>query len=182
MPSRDEEQLTGDIRELDAQALAGVYDQYSEVVYKYVRYRLNDDGLAEDVAGEVFLSLLEAVRRGRGPRTNVKAWLIATAGHIVTDFIRRSYRRPTEAIRDEHPDSAPSPGDEFDRREQSRSFREAYRRLTPEQQHVLALRFGDGLSLEETADAIKKNVNAVKALQFRAMQALQRTIGEAGYE
>jgi RNA polymerase sigma-70 factor, ECF subfamily len=50
-------------------------------------------------------------------------------------------------------------------------------RLTDEQQHVLALRFGQGYSLEETAKVMKKNVNAVKALQFRALTNLQRQVG-----
>ena len=54
--------------------------------------------------------------------------------------------------------------------------------MTPEQQNVLALRFGQGYSLEETASLLEKKVNAVKALQFRALAALQRQIGEANYE
>jgi RNA polymerase sigma-70 factor (ECF subfamily) len=58
----------------------------------------------------------------------------------------------------------------------------AYAQLTSEQQHVLALRFGMGYSLEQTATVMKKNVNAVKALQFRALSALQRQIGEAIHE
>ena len=182
MPALDEQELTGQLRNLDAQALAGVYDMYSGAVYKFVRYRLGDDGMAEDVVSEVFLGLLEALQRGSGPRSNVKAWLLATAGHMITDHLRRAYRRPTEALRDEHPDPAPSPGDEFDDRERSRGFRAAYRLLTAEQQNILALRFGEGLSLEETAAVVKKNVNAVKALQFRAMQALQRNLGEPQHE
>ncbi|HEY5984021.1 MAG TPA: sigma-70 family RNA polymerase sigma factor [Anaerolineales bacterium] len=182
MPTREEQQFANDLRTLDARALAAVYDQYSDAVYKYVRYRLGDDGLAEDVASEVFVSLLESVRRGAGPQTNVRGWLLSTAGHIVTDHIRRSYRRPTESLDDEHPDPAPLPGEEFESRERTRRFRTAYSRLTAEQQHVLALRFGEGYSLEETAAVINKNVNAVKALQFRAMQALQRVLGEPDHE
>jgi len=182
MTTWEEDELAGDIGNLDAQALAGVYDRYAEAVYKYVRYRVNDDRVAEDVASEVFLRLIEALRRGGGPHTNMKAWLLSTAGHIVTDHIRRSYRRPTEAIREEHPDPGELPGDEFDQRERTRNFRSAYRQLTAEQQHVLALRFGEGLSLEETAAVIQKKVNAVKALQFRAMQTLQRLIGELEHE
>jgi DNA-directed RNA polymerase specialized sigma24 family protein len=54
--------------------------------------------------------------------------------------------------------------------------------LTTEQQNVLALRFGDGYSLEETAAAMRKNVNAIKALQFRALASLQRYIGEVPHE
>ncbi len=50
--------------------------------------------------------------------------------------------------------------------------------LTEDQQQVLALRFGQGYSLEETAAVMKKQINAVKALQFRALNALQRKIGD----
>jgi RNA polymerase sigma-70 factor (ECF subfamily) len=69
-----------------------------------------------------------------------------------------------------------------DLREQNRIVQLAYAQLSPEQQHVLALRFGLGFSLEETADHLKKNANAIKALQFRALAALQRQIGEVDHE
>jgi len=176
MTSFDERNPAGELRNLDAAALGQVYDRHAEAVYKYVRYRLNDARLAEDVTSEVFLALLEALQRGGGPRSNVKAWLLSTAAHMVTDHIRRAYRRPTEILHDEHPDPGLAPREEFDRRQQRRDFVKAYGQLTPEQQHVLALRFGDGLSLEETAAVINKKANAVKALQFRAMQALQRNL------
>jgi len=71
---------------------------------------------------------------------------------------------------------------EVDEREQNRVVNEAYEQLTPEQQHVLALRFGQGYSLEETAASMNKNVNAIKALQFRALAALQREVGKVNYE
>jgi len=69
-----------------------------------------------------------------------------------------------------------------DQREQNRAVQSAYTQLTPEQQNVLALRFGQGYSLEETAEFMNKNVNAIKALQFRALAALQRELGEVDYE
>jgi len=80
------------------------------------------------------------------------------------------------------PDLTSSLTDEIDRRQQADSVRDAYTQLTPDQQNVLALRFGDGYSLEETAAVMQKKVNAVKALQFRALAALQRHIGEVIYE
>jgi RNA polymerase sigma-70 factor (ECF subfamily) len=52
------------------------------------------------------------------------------------------------------------------------------RHLTGEQQHVLALRFGGAYSLEETAVLVGSNVNAIKALQFRALQSLRRALSK----
>jgi RNA polymerase sigma-70 factor (ECF subfamily) len=100
----------------------------------------------------------------------------------VNDHLRRQYRRPVEVLSDSLPDSKASVHSEVDAREQNRMVQAAYAQLTAEQQHVLALRFGQGYSIEETAAFLKKNINAVKALQFRALAALQRQIGEVKYE
>lgn len=182
MQNFDERQALDGLRNLDSQTIGAIYDKYFPEVYRYVRYRLNDEHLAEDIASEVFVRLLEASQSGRGPQSNLKAWLFSTAAHIITDHLRRAYRRPVESLPENLLDTASAPGDEFDRREQTREFQQAYAQLTPEQQNVLALRFGQGCSLEETASVLKKNINAVKALQFRALAALQRNIGEVANE
>ena len=52
----------------------------------------------------------------------------------------------------------------------------AIRQLTEDQQEVLILRFGQMLTLQETADIMDKKVNAVKQLQLRALQALRRVL------
>jgi RNA polymerase sigma-70 factor, ECF subfamily len=171
------------LQNLDSQVIGAVYDRYFPDVYRFVYYRLNNEQVAEDISSDVFVRLLEAVKKRRGPQTNLKGWLLATASHAVADFLRHAYRRPTDALSDSMPDTAaPSLTDEVDRREMVDSVRLAYDRLTSEQQNVLALRFGDGYSLDETATVMQKNVNAVKALQFRALAALQRLIGEKTHE
>lgn len=96
--------------------------------------------------------------------------------------MRKKYRRPEEQISESLPDLQPGPVSQVDQREQNHIVKSAYVQLTPDQQHVLALRFGPGGTLEKTATFMKKNVNAVKALQFRALSALQREIGEVEYD
>ena len=167
---------------LDSQAIGAVYDQYFSEVYRFVLYRVGDQNLAEDIASDVFIRLLEAVKNRRGPDSNIKGWLIGTASHAITDHLRKKYRRPEQDIPESLPDLSPGPATEADQREQNRLVRGAYNKLTEEQQEVIALRFGAGHSLEETASRMKKNVNAIKALQFRALSALQREIGEVDYD
>ncbi|MGE5248594.1 MAG: sigma-70 family RNA polymerase sigma factor [Bacteroidota bacterium] len=178
MSATDEKRALVAWQELDSQAIGAIYDRYFKEIYRYVYYRIGDQAAAEDLAGDVFVRLLEATRKKRGPETNVKGWLLATASHIITDHLRRRYRRPVEAISESLADQVPGPSGQLEQRERDRSVQEAYLRLTPEQQDVLALRFGQGFSLEETAVQMRKKVNAVKALQFRARAALQRQIGE----
>lgn len=171
------------LRALDSQVIGAVYDRYFPDVYKFVYYKLSDEQVAEDISSDVFVRLMEAIKKKRGPKDNLKGWLLATASHAVADHLRRVYRKPTEALSETMPDDgSPTLRDEIDRREKVNLIQDAYAELTPDQQDVLALRFGDGYSLEETARLMQKNVNAIKALQFRALAALQRNIGEVTNE
>ncbi|NJC95407.1 MAG: RNA polymerase subunit sigma-70 [Anaerolineales bacterium] len=178
----DEQSALNGLQDFNTQSIGAIYDKYFPEVYRYVRYRLTDDAAAEDIASDVFMRLLEAVQKRQGPQTSLKGWLIATASNAVNDHLRRKYRRPTETLSDSIPDSGASIHAELDLREKNRAVQMAYAQLTAEQQHVLALRFGQGYSLEETAAHMRKKVNAVKALQFRALAALQRQIGEVNHE
>jgi RNA polymerase sigma-70 factor (ECF subfamily) len=170
------------LQKLDSQVIGAVYDRYFSDVYRFVFYRISNEQVAEDIASDVFVRLLEAVQKRRGPQSNIKGWLLATASHAVADHLRKVYRRPTEVLSEAMPDHGSSLTDEINYRQQSDSVRQAYAQLTQDQQNVLALRYGSGYSLEETATVMQKNINAVKALQFRALQALQRNIGEVADE
>ncbi|GAB4501027.1 MAG: hypothetical protein Fur0035_05680 [Anaerolineales bacterium] len=166
------------LRRLDARIVGAIYDRYFPEVFRFVRYRLNDETLAEDIASDTFVRLLEATQRGRGPDSNLRAWLLSTASHIITDHLRKSYRRPTEALSDEQPDLLENPSSAVEQNERGARLKTALKTLTEEQQNVIALRFGQGYSLEETARVLKKNINAIKQLQFRALAALNRQMGE----
>jgi RNA polymerase sigma-70 factor (ECF subfamily) len=176
MPIQDDKQELDGLHQFDPQVISEIYDRYFPYVFGYVRYRLSDIVQAEDITSDVFMRLLEAVRNGKGPESNIKAWLLSTASHAVNDHHRKAYRRPTEEINEFTPDMQATPAETTEQRERQRKIREAMTRLTPEQQHVIALRFGQELSLEETAIIMKKNANAVKQLQFRALAALIRQV------
>jgi RNA polymerase sigma-70 factor (ECF subfamily) len=182
MPAYDENSALHGLQTLDSQSIGGIYDQYFSEVYRYIRYRINDETIAEDIASDVFTRLIESVQKGQGPRSSLKGWLIATASNVVNDHLRRQYRRPVEGLSDTMPDLDTTILEQVDLREQNRLVRAAYLQLTPEQQDVLALRFGQGYSVEETAQLLRKKVNAVKALQFRALTSLQRLVGEVSHD
>ena len=51
---------------------------------------------------------------------------------------------------------------------------EAVKKLGAEQQECIVLRFLQGLSVSETAEAMGKNDGSIKALQYRAVRSLAR--------
>ena len=184
-PILDDNELLERARRLDQQALGEIHDRYYSEVYRYIRYRLAHEQLCEDITSEVFLRFLDALNRKGGPNTNLRGWLIGTASHMVNDHLRGKYRRTMEnidetaenlLIDDHHPEELMDVGQE------ALEVREAFDQLTSDQQHVLALRFGQELSLEETARIVGKTITAVKALQFRALASLRRLLEKSKIE
>lgn len=168
-------------RQLDAGALAQIHDRYYPEVYRYVRYRLESEAVCEDITSEVFLRLLDALHRRRGPSYNLRGWLLGCASNLVNDHLRHHYKRPVDALNDGHERDLvdpSSPEASWEDRWQQQRVHQALRQLTSEQQHVLALRFGDERSLEETAQITGKTVTAIKALQFRALASLKRLLSD----
>jgi RNA polymerase sigma-70 factor (ECF subfamily) len=168
-------------RRLEPSALMQVYDYFYPEVYRYIRFRLHEDNIVEDLAAEVFLQFLEALNRRRGPDRNLRGWLLGTASNLVHDHLRRKYRRKELLLEDELDQTqveTQTPEHSWEVLSLKKDVRMALQKLTPEQQHVLALRFADDRSLEETAQALGKKANAVKALQFRALASLRRHLSE----
>lgn len=164
------------LRSLDPQALSAIHERYFPELYRYARYRIGDAAAAEDIAAETVVRLLEAVHAGRGPSTSLRGWLMGTVSNLVNDHFRKTYARPGGDVHDNLIDDGPDPSSLLEYRERERSIRSAMAQLTREQQHVLALRFGNGFSVGETAAVMGKTSNAIKALQFRALTALRKEI------
>jgi RNA polymerase sigma-70 factor (ECF subfamily) len=167
-------------RRLDSSTLADIHDRYYPEVYRYVRYRLSDEQITEDISSEVFLRLLDALHQGRGPTQSLRGWLFGTASNLVNDHLRKRYSRPIENIdpSERHPANEDTPENSYQDAWEHGRVRKAMLELTSDQQHVLALRFANDYSLNETAQAIGKSISAVKALQFRAIASLRRLLQE----
>jgi len=162
--------------DLDPHALSQIHDELYPEIYRYALYRVGDAEVAADIAAEVFLRLLNTLHAGRPPRTTLRGWLFGVAAHLVADHWRA--RHVPLALPDDLPDGRSVAG-EVEAKLQRGDVQAAMRRLTEDQQQILALRFGDGFSVEDSASVMGKSVTAVKALQFRALETLRRHLGVA---
>jgi len=177
-PLMDPDDMLARIRRLDMTALAAVHERYYPDIYRFTTFRLSDPHAAEDIASEVFMRLLEALKRGAGPEKNLRSWLLGTASNMINDHLRQVYARPVQELEtiEEVPGENHDPDKSFEQAWQSSELKSALKQLTPDQQSVLTLRFAGECSVEETAVQMKKSVSAVKVLQFRAIAALRRLL------
>jgi RNA polymerase sigma-70 factor (ECF subfamily) len=161
----------------DSAALAELYDRYAPRMYSYIYRRVSDAALAEDLTSELFLRMLRAIQNERAWRDSFVAWLYRIAHNLVVDVYRRQDRLACVAL-DEGilPPAEDDPVQSVQDAEAQAKVRAAICQLTPEQQEVLALRFGEELTARETGHVLQKTTGAVEALQRRALAALRRML------
>jgi RNA polymerase sigma-70 factor, ECF subfamily len=163
---------------LESQALSEIHQRYYTRIYQYAYLRTGDARIAEDMASETFIRLLDSFNKGRPPHTTLRGWLFGVAAHLVANHYGS---RKTQALSEFHPDSFSTPEHAEEHLRQA-DVQAAMRSLTADQQEVLALRFTSGFSIEETAQHMNRSVTAVKAVQFRAIDTLRRLLAEVENE
>ncbi len=160
-------------KRFDPDALRTLHNRFYDPVYRYVHFKASDREVSEDLTSEVFLRVLEALRRGKMWHTTPDAWIFGIARNVVADHYRKGNRR-TDVDLDERlrmPEEE-SPAQIVMAAEQHEELSQAITLLTDEQRDVILLRFVEGLSINDVAEALDKTPGAVKGLQHRALRAL----------
>ena len=173
---QDELTLLARARQLDPDALARVHDTYYSSIFRYVAFRVGDHATAEDLTSEVFTRLLTALRDKHAPHNTLRGWLYGVAARVVGDHHRQTYRAPQVELDEELVSADHDPADIVDRKLTQESVKRAMQDLTEEQRHVLSLRFGSDMPIQDVARALGKSEGAVKQLQARAVAALARKL------
>src|SRR5512137_2933889 len=89
----DEAALRQRAATLDHDALSEIYDAYSGKIYSYIYHRTGDGEVAEDLTGDVFVRMMEAIRDDRTWTTSLQGWLYRIAHNLVVDYFRRQTKR-----------------------------------------------------------------------------------------
>lgn len=162
----------------DPVALGMLYDQYVDRIYSYIYHRVGQAEVAEDLTGQVFMRVLEAVRSGKPWRSSFSGWLYRIAHNQVIDYYRRNKRAVFVDVDEATPVAAVDgdPVHMVETRLASQHLREALTEITEEQAQVITLRFLNDLSIAEVASIMDKTEGAIKALQYRAVLALRRVM------
>jgi len=161
---------------LDKDALESIFDEYAPILYKYLLRLGLGSQEADQIVGDVFARLLEKISEGKGPRTNLRAYLFQTAYHLVVDESRDKKRAAPLEVAETVEGESKSVQAQTEEKMLLETLSAAMEQLTEEQRSVIVLRFQEGFSLKETAEIIGKKLNAVKALQNRGVNKLREAM------
>jgi len=177
---QDEEELIERARALDSDAWSTLYKRHHAKIYRYMLIQTNNSAVAEDLAAEVFLRAVRSIRGFQFRGFSLAPWLYRIGHHVAIDHFRRAPRPTVEITEMPSQRNDGDPEEALARSQDVAELRQALRQLHDEQRQVLLLRFVQGLSTHEVAESIGKSDQAVKALQYRALNGLRRLLRDDG--
>lgn len=168
----------------DTEAFGLIYDRYVDTVFRFIYFRVGNRPLAEDLTSDTFLRALKRIGSFTWQGRDLGAWLVTIARNLVADHFKSGRYRLEVTTGDvldaDREDRGPegSPESAVVDHITNVALLTAVKQLNPEQQECIVLRFLQGFSVAETAQAMGKNEGAIKALQYRAVRALARLLPE----
>jgi len=162
----------------DEEAAGELFDLYHPRVYRYALSKLWDKGAAEDVASETFARVLRDLDRFKWKGAGFEAWLFRIASNLVTDHVRSQQREMPQADASEYAETTELRTPEWATiaGETTRELNGLLAVLPTDQREVLVLRFAGGLETDEIGAVMGRKPNAVRQLQFRALEQLRGRI------
>ena len=77
----------------DAEAFGQIYEEYVDVVYRYVYVRCGSHHLAEDLTAETFVRALRRLDSFTWTGKDIAAWFVTIARNLVVDHVKSSRYR-----------------------------------------------------------------------------------------
>lgn len=186
--------------ELVAEARRGSEDAFRELVVRFERpiYSLvvrmiQDPGMAEDLAQEVFTKAFRHLET-YDPARKFSSWLFKIAHNTTIDHLRRRLPRTVPLERtvpgeEERGDLAAVLADESledpsaaaERRDMARALEHAIARLRPEYREAVILFYLEGVSYQDICEATGLPLGTVKTNLHRARKELAATMAVHGW-
>jgi len=172
----DDLRLLEALKSLDHDAIVLVFDRYAPSLYKFALRLCGNPNEADDIVGDVFAELLKHLKKGEGPRENLRSYLYQIAYHKVVDLTR--HNQHTTGYDEAGPlssgETLPSQNEHRDELGMLEVI--IQKNLTPDQRDVIVLRFLEDLSIKETAAILGKNENNIKVIQNRAIARIRKSL------
>ena len=180
----------------DQQAVGQLYDAYVEPLFRFCVARVGNETDAEDLTEEIFLKVMHSIDGfqwrplGRSEsslggsdeeeRSPFRAWLFRIArNHVISHYRRQSTRKSVGEVPEWLPDEALGPAELAERALTIEEVFAVVEALPTAQREVIQLRFGAGLSIAETAEALDKQQTNVKVLQHKGIKRLKELLEAA---
>ena len=175
MDPKNEELLIEAARKGDEKSFMLLFENHQETVFRFAYRMVGSETVAQDLAQECFLSLLQSRVRFNGDRASLKTYLYG----MVRNMARRHFRQAgLEVSLDdcEEPPALMIGEENVLQQEISATVQRAIARLPLLQREALLLFEYEDLSLDEIARILEIDAGTVKSRLYRARENLRRML------
>jgi RNA polymerase sigma-70 factor (ECF subfamily) len=155
----------------DSEAFGALYERYVTRIYNYIFYRIGSSYDAEDLTERVFMRALRHIGNYSNRGLPFSAWLYRIAHNLVANWYRDNSRRKEipldDGILTTHQSSFPE--QEVLHTEERDRLLHVIRKLPPDRQQLVILKFVDHLSNAEIGQVMGRTEGAVKSLYHRTL-------------
>lgn len=166
--------------QVEPQAFGKLYDHYFGRVYTYIRYRVSDDDIADDLTALVFEQALRQIHRYDEKRGPFAAWLFGIARNTVGNHLRHRRRWKWFSLdsEDNTPAHGPSPEEALIKTERHDQLLDAVKQLPEREQDIIALKYVAGITNRDIARLTGLSESNVSVIVYRSLQKLRITLNQ----
>ncbi len=143
---------------------------YGDTIYRVAYHALNNSHDAEDVMQTVLLKLYECKKEFESEE-NMKHWILRVAVNESRKLLRSFWRRTSVPLEEWRETAAPEDAEQAE-------VLQAVMALEPKYRLAVYLYYYEGLSVAETAAAMKAKVSTVQTWLLRARERLRKELSE----
>ena len=159
----------------DSEAFGVLYERYVTRIYNYIYYRIGSSYDAEDLTERVFMRALRHIGSYNNRGLPFSAWLYRIAHNLVANWYRDNSRRKEipldDGIMTSHQSSFPE--QEVMHTEEREWLLQVIRKLPPDRQQLVILKFVDHLSNAEIGQIMSRTEGAIKSLYHRTLLTIR---------
>ena len=183
--------LVKKVRQGDDEALGKIYDQYIKQIYRLIFFKTPSKEIAEDLTQEVFVSLLEYLKKTKHSIDQLQGFIYKVARNKIAHYYSTTADKDKnlELIEEIESNkifntiSQPISGIELenmvDQKIDIKFVMKCIKKINNKTyQEVIILRFIQDLSLKEISKLINKNVSATSVTLYRAINKLRKILKE----
>jgi RNA polymerase sigma-70 factor (ECF subfamily) len=160
-------------------AFGELYDHYFPLIYAYTLRRVGDPTDAEDIAALTFEKAMRGLERFEWKDVSFSAWLYRIATNLITDHFRHAGRHKQVSF--EALEGVMSvPDCDIEQIDQAARLMELVAKLPEQYRRMIALKFFEGLSLDEMVEVLGQNKKTVSMKLYRSLKALKQVVAESG--
>ncbi len=163
----------------DENAFETIYNQYFAPLHRYILIRVGDVEDADDLVQMVFIKFHKNLANWQDRGYQPSAYLYSIARSVIADHYRTKSRKGQKITNSEEvlsliADRSHNPHQDVLQSEEQKTLYENLKKLPPNYQEALLLRYMQNMSSAEVAAIIGKSDVATRKLLSRAVSALSK--------